>query len=220
MLLESDPVLVEGLPTGRSTGLAARAGELIVAFTPDPEGNLATHLGTLDLDGSIRDVVNFASFGANFFGLATGPDGDALFSVGGSAPGQLRRATLDPVTLETLGGDGLGNVDDLVFVGDDLWGLKSIVQDASFLYRIDPDNGEILETVQIQVLPGQSLFSGLAFVPCAGDIDGDDEVGILDLLALLAAWGANPGHAADLDGDGVVGILDFLSLLDAWGPCP
>ncbi len=92
-------------------------------------------------------------------------------------------------------------------------------QDASFLHRIDPDNGEILETVQIQVGPGQSLFSGLVFIACAGDIDGDGEVSIVDLLSLLAAWGANPGHAADLDGDGVVGILDLLSLLGAWGAC-
>ncbi len=218
--LEVDLVLVEGLPTGRSPGLATRAGELIVAFTPDPEANHATHLGTLDLDGSIRDVISYEPFGADFFGLATGPDGDALYSGGGNATGQLHRMTLDPVTFETLGGDGLGNVNDLIFVGDDLWGLDSIAQDASFLFRIDPANGEILETVQVQVGPGQSLLSGLVFIACAGDIDGDGEVGIVDLLSLLAAWGANPGHAADLDGDGVVGILDFLSLLDAWGPCP
>ena len=215
----SDQVLVKGLPIGPSRGLAARDGELIVAFTPDPEGNHATHLGTLDLDRSIREVVNFASFGANFFGLATGPDGDALYSGGGNATGQLHRMTLDPVTFETLGGDDLGNVNDLIFVGDDLWGLDSIAQDASFLFRIDPANSEILETVQVQVGPGQSLHSGLVFIACAGDIDGDGEVSIVDLLSLLAAWGVNPGHAADLDGDGVVGILDFLSLLGAWGTC-
>ena len=54
---------------------------------------------------------------------------------------------------------------------------------------------------------------------CAGDLDGDGVVGIVDFLALLAAWGPNPGHPADLDGDGVVGIVDFLALLGAWGPC-
>ena len=54
---------------------------------------------------------------------------------------------------------------------------------------------------------------------CAADLDGDNEVGITDFLALLAAWGPNPGHPADLDDDGVVGISDFLTLLDAWGPC-
>ena len=55
---------------------------------------------------------------------------------------------------------------------------------------------------------------------CPADLDGDGEVGIVDFLDLLAAWGPNPGHAADLDGDDVVGIVDFLELLASWGPCP
>ncbi len=56
--------------------------------------------------------------------------------------------------------------------------------------------------------------------PCPADIDGDGAVGIVDFLALLAAWGPNAGHPADLNGDGLVGIVDFLGLLAAWGPCP
>ena len=54
--------------------------------------------------------------------------------------------------------------------------------------------------------------------PCL-DITGDNLVGIVDFLLLLAAWGPNPGHPADFDGDGVVGIVDFLLLLASWGPC-
>ncbi|MHC4217870.1 MAG: right-handed parallel beta-helix repeat-containing protein [Planctomycetota bacterium] len=50
--------------------------------------------------------------------------------------------------------------------------------------------------------------------PC--DLDGDGTVGVLDCLALLSAWGPNPGHPADLDGDGTVGITDFLILLSNW----
>jgi hypothetical protein len=55
---------------------------------------------------------------------------------------------------------------------------------------------------------------------CPEDINGDGEVGVLDFLDLLAAWGPNAGHPADLDGDGSVGVTDFLQLLAAWGPCP
>ncbi|MCZ6444866.1 MAG: hypothetical protein O6758_01645 [Planctomycetota bacterium] len=55
---------------------------------------------------------------------------------------------------------------------------------------------------------------------CPWDLDGGGGVGILDLLALLAAWGPNPGHPADFDGSGDVGILDLLTLLANWGPCP
>ena len=54
---------------------------------------------------------------------------------------------------------------------------------------------------------------------CAWDLDNSGDVGILDLLALLAAWGADPGGPPDFDGDGTVGILDLLTLLANWGPC-
>ncbi len=54
---------------------------------------------------------------------------------------------------------------------------------------------------------------------CPGDIDGDELVDVTDFLALLQAWGPNPGHPADIDGDNVVGINDFLELLAHWGPC-
>ncbi len=43
-------------------------------------------------------------------------------------------------------------------------------------------------------------------------------MGILDLLALLAAWGDCPVKgecSADLDGDGTVGILDLVASKDA-----
>ena len=55
---------------------------------------------------------------------------------------------------------------------------------------------------------------------CPADLDGDNIVGITDFLALLTAWGTDPGGPPDLDGDGVVGINDFLALLANWGPCP
>jgi hypothetical protein len=55
---------------------------------------------------------------------------------------------------------------------------------------------------------------------CLGDIDGNESVSVTDFLALLAAWGPNPGHPADLNNDGVVNVLDFLALLANWGPCP
>jgi outer membrane protein assembly factor BamB len=59
--------------------------------------------------------------------------------------------------------------------------------------------------------------------PCVGDLDCDDEVGVLDFLLLLAAWGPCPPEPepcpADFDDDGAVGVTDFLALLAAWGAC-
>ncbi len=54
---------------------------------------------------------------------------------------------------------------------------------------------------------------------CPPDLNADDEVGITDLLELLAMWGADPGGPYDLDGSGGVGTGDLLTLLGAWGPC-
>lgn len=58
---------------------------------------------------------------------------------------------------------------------------------------------------------------------CLADLDRDCSVGIVDFLALLAAWGPCPATPApclaDFDGDGNVGVVDFLFLLATWGPC-
>jgi hypothetical protein len=56
------------------------------------------------------------------------------------------------------------------------------------------------------------------YEPCTGDLNGDDLVNVLDLLALLAAWGASD-VPEDLNGDGTVNVLDLLDLLAAWGEC-
>ena len=55
---------------------------------------------------------------------------------------------------------------------------------------------------------------------CPWDLNGSGDVGILDLLALLAAWGPNPGDPADFDGSGTVDIFDLLTLIANWGACP
>jgi hypothetical protein len=54
---------------------------------------------------------------------------------------------------------------------------------------------------------------------CPADINADGTVNVLDLLLVLAAWGATSGPE-DINGDGIVDVLDLLDLLAAWGPCP
>jgi hypothetical protein len=53
---------------------------------------------------------------------------------------------------------------------------------------------------------------------CPADVNGDGAVDVLDLLAVLAAWG-NAGGPEDVNGDGAVNVLDLLEVLSAWGPC-
>jgi DNA-binding beta-propeller fold protein YncE len=53
---------------------------------------------------------------------------------------------------------------------------------------------------------------------CPEDVNGDGTVDVLDLLAVIAAWG-NPGGPEDVNEDGVVDVLDLLAVISAWGPC-
>ena len=62
------------------------------------------------------------------------------------------------------------------------------------------------------------------FLPL-GDLDGDGQVGVTDLLSLLGAWGPCPEPCpptclGDIDSDCTVGVTDLLELLAAWGPNP
>ena len=62
--------------------------------------------------------------------------------------------------------------------------------------------------------------AGLDPNPCRSDADGDDVVGVVDLLGLLARWGTCLSPCApDLDLDGTVTVSDLLDLLATWGPC-
>jgi predicted outer membrane repeat protein len=56
--------------------------------------------------------------------------------------------------------------------------------------------------------------------PCPWDLDGDGNVGVVDLLMLLADFGSCDGSPADFDGDGCVTVVDLLALIGHFGPCP
>ncbi|MHC4219916.1 MAG: hypothetical protein ACYSU7_15850, partial [Planctomycetota bacterium] len=83
--------------------------------------------------------------------------------------------------------------------------------------------GVVTSTATREPIGATSEFS--ACVTVSGDtnpidLDGDGVVGVLDFLALLAAWGPcdDCGNCpADLDGDCQVGVNDFLILLANWG---
>ncbi|MCH7720188.1 MAG: hypothetical protein IH988_04260 [Planctomycetes bacterium] len=91
------------------------------------------------------------------------------------------------------------------------------------LHTVDVVDGSLAVMVGTSVsfgtVNGFQLVGG-AGDPCPWDLDGNGDVGILDLLALLAAWGTDPGGPPDFNGDGDVGILDLLTLLANWGACP
>lgn len=52
---------------------------------------------------------------------------------------------------------------------------------------------------------------------CPADLNGDGEVGGLDLAIVLSAWGTPGG---DVDGDGFTDGADIAAILSGWGLCP
>ena len=54
---------------------------------------------------------------------------------------------------------------------------------------------------------------------CTGDLNGDNNVGVGDLLAIIEAWGFCSNCAADINDDGAVDVTDLLYIVGQWGPC-
>ncbi len=76
-------------------------------------------------------------------------------------------------------------------------------------------NVRVVVYITYGATPQSTLCETFCRWDCGGD--NDNNVGIVDMLALLAAWG-QVGGPCDFDGGGV-GIVDFLKLLAEWGPC-
>ena len=54
---------------------------------------------------------------------------------------------------------------------------------------------------------------------CTGDLNGDNALGVGDLLAIIATWGTCLNCAADINNDGAVDVTDLLYIVGNWGPC-
>jgi hypothetical protein len=107
-------------------------------------------------------------------------------------------------------------------------GLSSIFDD---LYDVDDDTDldEPVCTVdrEARILQGtsdQGAYEGLG-TTCAGDITGDGDVDVFDILAVVTSWGPCPppstGCPADINGcggDGTVGVADLLLVIAQYGP--
>ena len=147
-------------------------------------------VGNIDADPLFVDPVN-----SDFHLLSGSPGIDAGNNWGvpidaGDYDGDGNTAELFPVDLD---GNPRFNADEADF--DPGCGVPVVVDMGAYEYQYDP-----VEDV---------IFA---------DLNADGAVGILDLLAVLAAWGDPANNClADLDIDGDVDILDLLTLLAHWG---
>ena len=59
-----------------------------------------------------------------------------------------------------------------------------------------------------------------AELPCAADIDNNGDVGLSDMITVLAGWGdCDPGCQSDIQNDGATDLDDMLIVLANWGAC-
>ncbi|NNM25511.1 MAG: hypothetical protein HKO59_05930 [Phycisphaerales bacterium] len=62
-------------------------------------------------------------------------------------------------------------------------------------------------------------YERLDSTACVGDLDGDGEVGLPDLVMVLTFWGPCDDCPADIDGNGFVDLGDLALVLVGWGSC-
>ncbi|MCH2132480.1 MAG: glycoside hydrolase family 9 protein [Phycisphaerales bacterium] len=72
--------------------------------------------------------------------------------------------------------------------------------------------------MQMSGLAALAIFTSGAWATCP-DTDGNGQVDVTDLLAVVDEWGPCSGCGADVNDSGAVDVMDMLLVLDAWGAC-
>jgi len=107
---------------------------------------------------------------------------------------------------------------DLDGDGND-WGLTPFDLDYEGRFFDDPNTPDTGCGGTPVVDMGACEFGGTGPTPCVGDIDGDRDVDLSDLAALLASYNCDGG--GDLDCDGDTDLADLAALLAGYGvECP
>ncbi len=185
----------------------------------DNDGDVDLAIAASDATLGISRAVVFVNTGAGFAPAVQ-------FNTAGLNSSAIRAGDLDCDGLADLAtaNDDSNNVSLLANVGAAAFGPAMLIATGTRPESIviaDFDGNGNPDLASANRDSGDvSIAINQTCVPCPSDVDGNGQVGITDLLDLLAAWGPNPGSPADLNGDGTVGINDLLTLLADWGPCP
>ena len=151
---------------------------------------------------------------------------NGVFTLIGTLPDHLRSAALDANDLGQIVGSSWTVIDNpnifhaFLYQNGAITNLNTLISpglniNISTAWKIGEEDGTILASATNTAM---AILTPID--PPVGDLDLDCQVGIIDFLRLLAAWGPCPettGCPADLNGDSVVDLLDFAMLLDNWG---
>ena len=202
------------------------------AFTPQTPQNAGGGPWMItvgDVNGDGFEDVSTANGTANTGAILLG-NGDGTL-----APPLVHM--VDPFVLATDLGDldGDGDLDWVLssFQGDwriltnDGNGIFTFNQEinapatASCALLVDIDNDRDLDLALIDETADVVILMNNSGITPLGDLNGDNTVSTIDILALFASWGpCDPPPTtcpADLNGDGIVNTSDLLLLLANWG---
>ena len=152
------------------------------------------------------------------------PQSDAQFGVSVSLSGDFLVVGSRYAQVEGVNG---GRIDVMKHVGGDVeWKpIATMSQpvpaaESEFGWAVDVQ-GDIVVTGALYQPDSGAVYAWSGLLDpcgCQGDLDGDGDVGVNDLLAVLEGWSGG-GSQGDVDGDGQTGVDDLLLLISVWGPC-
>ena len=179
----------------------AQMGGGVSMFQGDPIfRNVVLHGNTATLDGGgmrIHHLSHPTITGCTFI------DNDAVVHGGGLA----------------YGNDSNGIHENCVFEGN-----SAGIRGGGLSKACDCSNALISGTILCNNAPDHILGSWTDLGGnelcelCANDVTADGDVGVDDVLAIVAAWGGCI-CVEDINGDSVVNVDDLLLVIEAWGSC-
>jgi len=192
--------------------VVGRANGLPMIWLPEPALGLPAGVSTIP-GNEIAPPVVLEQLGAEFLlnaeFLAINNNGDAV--------GRAQFAFPLPTGGLSFGFRGI------VWTGGEVHVLQLVIPEDSGWQRII--NGrDINDAGQITGLGVNPDGNGVGYVmtpifTCPADLNATGEVGVDDLLIVLANWGTNNAGADLAEPNDVVDVADLLQLLAAWGPC-
>lgn len=184
---------------GNDDAFAGTIDPRLLPDANDESGGALTEPGLYWIAITREDVEAFSDNGPIFMferpAEISGPDGD-----GSSVPIGAWE-----------GGDGPGGPYEIVLGGITFGGTLPIDCNCNGIVdACDIAAGTSLD-VNLDGIPDEC--------GCRTDFDGDGTTGFHDLLPVLTTYGMSPGFPEDVACDGEVGMDDIMAILAAWGPC-